>query len=296
MRSTIGDIVAVDAQPTVAEWQHGETLMMPETIGKAAAELVAARRSGQTIAAISEAARPVTPDDGYAVQSAFIAAWDDPVAGWKAGATAKPVQDRFGLSEPFLGPMFRATVLQSPAVAKAASFDLRTPAAGGRRAVSVEVEFAFRFGRALAPRAGGYAEAEVLDAVEALVPAMEIITPRLDPVPGGVPGQALADCGLNGGIVLGAPVADWRAIDYPAFATRLVVDGKTVVEGTGALVLGHPFKSLLWLVNNVGRLGHTIAAGQVLTTGSMTGIYQVSQGAEAVGDFGPLGRVVARFD
>jgi 2-keto-4-pentenoate hydratase len=33
----------------------------------------------------------------------------------------------------------------------------------------------------------------------------------------------------------------------------------------------------------------------VLTTGSMTGIYHVPQGAEAVGDFGRLGCVVARF-
>jgi 2-keto-4-pentenoate hydratase len=73
------------------------------------------------------------------------------------------------------------------------------------------------------------------------------------------------------------------------------VDGKTVVEGTGALVLGHPFKSLVWLVNNAGRLGHTLSKGQVLTTGSMTGIYAVEQGAEAVGDFGRLGKVVARF-
>ena len=67
------------------------------------------------------------------------------------------------------------------------------------------------------------------------------------------------------------------------------------MEGTGSLVLGHPFKSLVWLANNVGRLGHTLTKGQVLTTGSMTGIYQVPQGAEAIGDFGRLGRVVARF-
>ena len=39
----------------------------------------------------------------------------------------------------------------------------------------------------------GRLAAEVLDAVEALVPAMEIITPRYTTVPGGTPGQALAD-------------------------------------------------------------------------------------------------------
>mgnify|MGYP002075158796 CR=1 FL=1 len=269
--------------------------MAPESVDKAAAELAAARRSGRAIAAISEAVRPATAADGYAVQRAFIGIWDDPVAGWKAGATAKPVQDRFGLTEPFLGPMFRSTVRQSPAIVEAEAFDLRASPADGKRAVSVEVEFAFRLARDLASRSGGYAESEVLNAIDVMIPAMEIITPRLDPVPGGVPGQALADSGLNGGIVLGQPVADWRGIDYPAFATKLVVDGKTVVEGTGVLVLGHPFKSLVWLVNNVSAQGHTLVAGQVLTTGSMTGIYQVPRGSEAVGDFGALGRVVARI-
>lgn len=268
--------------------------MTPEAIGKAASTLVAARRSRHPIEALPADCRPVSAEDGYAVQKAFIAAFGETVGGWKAGATLKAVQERFGLAEPFLGPILATTIMQSPAAAKAADFNL-SPSADSKRPVAVEVEFAFRLGRDLAPRAGGYSEAEVLDAVEALVPAMEIITPRYTTVPGGTPGQALADCGLNGGIVLGSPVADWRGIDYPAFATRLVVDGKTVVEGTGSLVLGHPFKSLVWLVNNVGRLGHTVTKGQVLTTGSMTGIYQVPEGAEAVGDFGRLGRVIARF-
>lgn len=269
--------------------------MTPQDAERAAQELVSARRSGKAIAAISENCRPITAEDGDAVQKAFIAAWDDTVAGWKAGATLKAVQDRFGLDQPFLGPMFRSTVTQSPASLQADVCNLGPAGANGKRAVSVEVEFAFRLGREIPPRAGGYTEAEVLDAVEALVPAIEIITPRFEAVPGGTPGQALADCGLNGGIVLGTPVSDWRDIDYPTFATKLVVDGKTVVEGTGALVLGHPFKSLTWLVNNVGRLGYTLAKGEVLTTGSMTGIYQVEQGSEAVGDFGPLGKVIARI-
>lgn len=268
--------------------------MTPDAVAKAASTLVAARRGRQPIEALPADCRPVSAEDGYAVQKAFITAFGEAIGGWKAGATLKAVQERFGLAEPFLGPMLAATIMHSPAAAKAADFNL-SPGADGKRPIAVEVEFAFRLGRDLAPKAGGHSDAEVLDAVEALVPAMEIITPRYTTVPGGTPGQALADCGLNGGIVLGSPVADWRGIDYPTFATRLVIDGRTVVEGTGSLVLGHPFKSLVWLANNVGRLGHTLTKGQVLTTGSMTGIYQVPEGAEAVGDFGRLGRVVARF-
>jgi 2-keto-4-pentenoate hydratase len=269
--------------------------MTPEAVAKAARELVAARRQGKVLASLPADCRPHTADDGYVVQKAVIAAWGEPVGGWKSGATLEAVQQRFGLTEPFLGPIMAATVMQSPATAPAQNFDLRAPNADGKRSVAVEVEFAFRLGREVAPRAGGYSETEVLDAVDAMMPAIEIISPRFESIPFGTPGQALADCGVNGGIVLGSPITDWRGIDYPAHKTSLVVDGKTVVEGTGSLVLGHPFKSLVWLANNVGRLGHTMAKGQVLTTGSMTGIYHVPQGAETVGDFGRFGRVVARF-
>jgi 2-keto-4-pentenoate hydratase len=269
--------------------------MTPEAIAKAASELVSARRQGKPLAGLPDGCRPASPEEGYAVQSAFISSWSDSVAGWKAGATAVPVQQKFGLDQPFLGPVFASTVMMSPATVSATVYDLRTPAAGAKRSVAVEVEFAFRLGRDLAPRSGGYSEAEVLDAVEAMVPAIEIITPRFESIPFGSAGEALADCGLNGGIVLGTPIADWRGIDFPAHATSLVVDGKTVVEGTGALVLGNPLKSLVWLVNGAGRLGHALARGQVLTTGSMTGIYHVELGSLAVGDFGRFGKVEARI-
>ena len=89
----------------------------------------------------------------------------------------------------------------------------------------------------------------------------------------------------------GKPVTAWRDIDYPNHTTRHVIDGKTVAEGTGALVLGHPFKSLVWLVNAVTQQGYTIAKGQVLTTGSMSGIVYGDQGSRNIADFGDLGQV-----
>ena len=246
------------------------------------------------LAELPEACRPKSPEEGYAAQKAFIAQWGEPVAGWKAGATMVAVQQKFHLTEPFLGPIFKSTVYASPAALNARDFEHRGPAVA-KPAVALEVEFAFRAGRDITPRAAAYSEAEVLDVIDAMIPAIEIIAPRFQAIPFDSPGSALADCGVNGGIILGKPVADWRGIDYPGHKTSLVIDGKTVAEGTGALVLGHPFKSLIWLVNSVVRRGFTIAKGQVLTTGSMTGIVYADQGTHAVGDFGRLGKVDARF-
>ena len=261
---------------------------------QAAKVLVDARRGHRTLQELPEACRPRSPEEGYAAQKAFIAAWGEPVAGWKAGATMLAVQQKFHLDEPFLGPIFKSTVLTSPATLKAQDYEHRGPAVA-KPGVALEVEFSFRVGRDIAPRANPYDESEVLDAVDAMIPAIEIIAPRFQSIPFDSPGSALADCGVNGGILLGKPVTDWRNIDYPNHKTSLVIDGKTVAEGTGALVLGHPFKSLVWLVNGVTKRGFTLVKGQVLTTGSMTGIVYADQGTHAVGDFGSLGRVEARF-
>ena len=269
--------------------------MTPDAIGRAAQSLIAARRQKQPLTALPDDARPGTADDGYAVQKAFIAAWGEAVAGWKAGATAVPIQQKFGLTEPFLGPFFAPSVMQSPAVASAGAFEHRVLSPGAKPGVALEVEFAFRLGRDLAARSAAYSEDEVLAAIDAVVPAFEIISPRFHAIPFDSPGSALADCGVNGGMVLGKPVAAWREIDYAGHKARLVIDGKIVAEGTGALVLGHPFKSLVWLVNGVTRRGFALSRGQVLTTGSMTGIVYADQGSHAIGDFGDLGQVELRI-
>lgn len=263
--------------------------MTPDAIQTAARLLIEARRTRKLLAALPENVRPQTADEGYQVQKAVIAGFGETIAGWKAGATALPIQQRFGLTEPFFGPIFAPTVMTSPATAKASTFEHRPDVA--TPGIALEVEFAFRVARDLAPKAGGRSEAEVLDAIEAMIPAFEIISPRYHAIPFATPGQALADCGVNGGIILGAPVTDWRAIDYPNHRTAHLIDGKVAAEGTGALVLGHPFKSLHWVVNAVTQRGYTIAKGQVLTTGSMSGIVTADQGTRNVADFGRLGQV-----
>jgi len=96
--------------------------------------------------------------------------WDDEVVGWKVGATAKQVQQLFGVSEPAYGPVFRKSVFQSPARAPARDFHHRM----------LESEFAFRFGKDLSPRPSSYSRDEIIESVDALIPAFEIISPRFN--------------------------------------------------------------------------------------------------------------------
>jgi 2-keto-4-pentenoate hydratase len=63
----------------------------------------------------------------------------------------------------------------------------------------------------------------------------------------------------------------------------------------GSNVLGDPRTALTWLVNELSGMQITLAAGQVVTTGTCLVPIPVAPGQEVSGDFGALGRVALRF-
>lgn len=259
--------------------------MTPEAAVEAARRLAEARRTGTLIAELPAHCAPQNLGEAYRVQGAFTALWGQPIAAWKAGATAKAIQAKLGIDGPFLGPVFMPDIIASPAAVPSRRFPH----------LCVESEFAFRIGRALSPREDGYCLEEVVDAVDALVPAIEIISPRFAKLPLDRIALGVADCGLNGALVLGSPLTDWRGVDLAAHKVKLAIGGKPRTEGTGANVLGDPLVSLDWTVNTLTRGGVGLTAGQLISTGSCTGMEFASAGDTAVADFGRLGSVSVTF-
>jgi 2-keto-4-pentenoate hydratase len=256
-----------------------------EAIQEAVELLVGARRTGDALPGFPEACRPQRLEDGYAVQDAFLRAWGQPVAGWKVGCTAAETQRLFNIEEPFYGPVLAPVVFRSPAELAAADFPLR----------GIESEFAFQLMADVEPRDKPYRVEEVAERASAPIPAIEIVGTRLDhPIRHGAP-SAIADCGLNGGLVLGAATLDWQALDLATHAVRLTVDGEQKGAGTGSLVLGHPLNVLTWFVNRFTAGGRTLPAGQVVSTGTTTGLVLLEPGQTALADFGALGQVELRF-
>jgi 2-keto-4-pentenoate hydratase len=263
--------------------------MTPQAQLRAAARLVAARRDRLALGELDADMRPETLDDAYQIQHHVRTQWSaeagDRVAGWKVGATAAAVQAKFAVNEPFAGPFFASTVSASPALLTAAHFQHR----------AIESEFAFRFGRAVAPRVAPYDRVEVTAAVDALVPAIEIVSPRFTDLLFGRAPTAIADCALNAAFVFGTPLINWRDLDLPSHPVTLAVNGAVSAQGTGAAVLGDPVTALLWAVNHLSRQGITIEPGQIISTGTTTGIVHLAIGDKAVADFGLLGTVQLQF-
>lgn len=259
--------------------------MLQDAAERAAAAIRDARSAGRPITGLPQDARPATVEDGYQIQAAFRKLWPDKVAGWKIGATAAPVQAKFGVKEPFCGPIYAADVYASPARLETKRFNHYV----------IETEFAYRLGRDLPARAAPYSRGEIVEAIDAVIPAFEMINCRYEALPLDNAPAAIADCGLNGALVLGAPVTEWRNLDVPKHAVRLVVDGEVKGEGTGALALGDPRNVLDWVINKLSRAGVGFTKGQVFSTGTCTGVVKLEPGQVAVGEFGTLGKIEVRF-
>jgi 2-keto-4-pentenoate hydratase len=251
------------------------------TFEAAARLLVETRRSGRVLSALPDPVAPRDVAEGYAVQDAFRRLWPDKLAGWKAGATAAAIQQKLGVTEPIIGPFFANDTFVSPARLPAARFPH----------LCLESEFAFRFGWSLPARSHPYSREEIVAAVDALVPAFEIVGPRFDSLLFGRAPTAIGDCVLNSGFVLGQPVTDWRSLDLVNHKVKLTVAGALRAEGTGAAVLGDPIAALVWTVQHLGRRAIAIEAGQIISTGTTTGLAYIQPGQQAVADFGVLGTV-----
>jgi len=73
------------------------------------------------------------------------------------------------------------------------------------------------------------------------------------------------------------------------------LDGNLREEGIGARALGHPIIVLQWLANKQSQTGRGLLAGEIISTGTCTGLLDVAPGDFVVADFGMLGQVEIRF-
>ena len=70
---------------------------------------------------------------------------------------------------------------------------------------------------------------------------------------------------------------------------------EAVATGSGAEVITGPVGILVWLVNELAAAGEGLRAGQVITTGSCTGVFVAETGDRIHADFGTFGEVELTF-
>ena len=161
--------------------------------------------------------------------------------------------------------------------------------------VGVECEIAVRLGSDLAPSQAPFTADTVAQAIEAYLPAIEIVDDRYsDWQTAGAP-LLVADDFFAAGCVLGKPVARSAAPDLLDVIGRAVINGNEISRGTGADVLGHPHNALAWLANHLSAQGKSLRAGQFVLTGSLVQTAWLNAGDKVVIELEGLGSVTVDF-
>lgn len=247
---------------------------------QAATTLLRARADGQLIESLGPQG-PSSLDDAYDVQDVLAELTEDSVAGWKIGCTGPAAQQLLGVPHPFGGRVFSGVLYESGASLDASA--LRHPA--------VEGEIVFELATGLPTRSEPYTATGVAAAVRGVRPAIELVDTRfVDLVTAGA-ANLIADLGANGGLVVGELFSDWTDLDLADLAVTMQVNGKTVGQGTGADVLGHPLEALAWLATQLSNRGQGLEADQLISTGTCTGVAPLPPGGTVTTDHGPLGSV-----
>lgn len=260
---------------------------MADRIKKVAAQLVGLRREGRVIDGLNDDEKPANLDEAYAIQDAMIDMMDADIIGWKVGASAPEIQVRLGLNEPFAGPIFAGALHPSPA----------RRAAGDHSHRVIESEFALKLGKDLDPNDGPLTMETVGGAIATVAPGMEIVGHVFAQASGGHMLSRIADFGVNEGGIIGAEHAatNDRLAALTNHMVTLSLDGEEVARGTGALALGNPLNSVIWLADHLASRGRYLTTGMVILTGTVSGIRPLDVGCNAIADFGDLGVIDLTF-
>jgi 2-keto-4-pentenoate hydratase len=247
-------------------------------------QLATLRRECRTQSGLAPELVPPDKDTAYRIAGMVAEELGRPVRGWKIAAAKEEMQKALRTDQPIYGRVFE--IVASPASVEFAKQCSPIP----------ELEYMARLGVDLAPRARPYIVEEVTEAVASLHPGLELAECRFvhddsfPPLP-----AILADGAGSGTIVYGPPIEDWRRRDIAGQEAVLSCNGTPRRTGTAAAALDHPMVPLTWLANELSRTGVGLKAGQMVSTGTLTGMLRPKAGETYLADFGPFGSVTATY-
>jgi len=196
--------------------------------------------------------------------------------GWKIGATSLKAQQYLNTEEPVTAPMFKDYCYQSPS----------TITIFTNQNTSIECEFGFKFKKHLPPQIKKYELNEIIPAIDCLIPVIEIIASRFK---GGFenlgPIKLIADMVVHKGLVKGIEIKKWEDINLAEQNVELYKNGLKIISGYGSDVLGSPLNVIEWSINHLSERGKSINPGDIISTGTCTGIIPILQGDEIVANF-----------
>jgi 2-keto-4-pentenoate hydratase len=224
---------------------------------------------------------PSSMADAFAIQSAVRTTIGWKHAGWKIGCTSERAQKALKTDGPFPGPIYRERLFPSGIHVETLANNSRT----------TEPEIAFTMARDLPAQDNAWSVDEVLEAVATVHPSIEIVNPRLPKGFNDVVEWYVADGGLSHALVLGQGVKPLARADYARITNRVSLNGISKYSGIASNALGGPELALTWLANNLIAKGLFLRAGDVVTTGVITEVFDTSIGDHVEATYDLIGKV-----
>jgi 2-keto-4-pentenoate hydratase len=246
-----------------------------------AAALRTARANGKPIPAPSKTWPALDADAAFEVQRINVdeaVAHGDRMVGYKLGNIAKVMQAAFGLDQPDYGYLLASTF----------AYEGTTLARERFIKPFVELEPAFVLRRQL--RGPNITVADVIDAIEYAMPAIEIIDSRVQNWAINLP-DTLADNGSTGAVILGGTPRRITELTLRDTQGTLQFNGREVIAGNTCNILGNPFSAVAWLCNRLAAYDVEFAPGQVILPGSCLQAVPMDQAGRWSGTFEGWGTI-----
>lgn len=250
-------------------------------IQKIGGQLLEAEKTKQTMAPLRETYPEMTVAEAYEIQLETTrqkVAGGGTIVGKKIGATSRAIQEMFDSYEPDYGhltdDMFYS---DGDSVSLERFIDPK-----------IEFEIAFILNKDL--KGPNVSIVDVMNAIEYVVPAIEIIDSRIENwnikfV------DTVADNGSAAAFVIGGKPTKLDNLDLPHLGMVVYKNGEFFTSAAGAAVLGNPLRSVAWLANAIGKFGVTLKAGEVILAGALTAAVSVEAGDVFKVEFADIGSV-----
>jgi 2-oxo-hept-3-ene-1,7-dioate hydratase len=262
-----------------------------KTVEDAARRLDQAEKTQTQIRQFSIELPALTIEDAYAIQKAWIGLKVNSgrtIRGHKIGLTSKAMQYSSNINEPDYGALLDDMFFNDGAELPIERFIVPR----------LEVELAFILGKPL--RGPGCTIFDVLNAVDFVTPAIEIIDARIHQVDPETKvtrkvTDTISDNAANSGLILGG--RPFKPLDTDLRWISAICHRNGVIEesGVAAAVLNHPARGVAWLANKLAPYGEALQAGEVILGGSFTRPVYARRGDTFHIDYGAFGSISCYF-
>jgi 2-keto-4-pentenoate hydratase len=229
--------------------------------------------------------KPLDLEQAYRVQAdiverAMARGAGEPV-GYKVGLTGSAMQKFCGVTQPVVGRILAGRVRPNGATLRA----------GDYMRLGIECELAVRIAKPLPLLAEGTEPTHLLDHVDAIAAAFELVEDRdadykvLDAF------SIIAENSWNMGMVLGGLALPTEVADLANLEGKLVVDGQGLAVGVSSDIMGSPLHVLAWLARFATEMKLEVRPGDWIMTGSIISTVFAAKGRHyrfELGDLPPV--------